>query len=176
MRWWTRRLLVVLGQAKREGRIYQTMTGMTETVVALAGLSPQMNAMSSSTLRIRILAALLAMVPLTLTSGCLVVAAGAAGAGAVAWVRGELDASLSHPLDAVDQAANRAGEQLKFAKISESADALSRIITLRTAEDKRIEIRLTRTTDTVTRVRIRVGTFGDEAVSRLLLDKIQANL
>ena len=83
---------------------------------------------------------------------------------------------MGHPLDAVDSAANRAAEQLRFVKISESADALSRVITLRTAEDKKIEVKLTRTTDTVTRVRIRVGVFGDETISRLLLEKTQANL
>lgn len=128
------------------------------------------------TIRRRFLAISLAMLPIAFTSGCLAVAAGAAGAGAVAWVRGELDASIGNSLDAVDRATNRAAEQLKFVKIAESADALARVITLRTAEDKKIEVRLTRTTDTVTRVRIRVGTFGDESVSRLLLEKIQANL
>ncbi len=149
---------------------------LTETVGASAGLWRRMNRLKSSTLRIKLLATLLALMPVAWTSGCLAVAAGAAGAGTVAWVRGELDASMGHPLDAVDSAANRAAEQLRFVKISESADALSRVITLRTAEDKKIEVKLTRTTDTVTRVRIRVGVFGDETISRLLLEKTQANL
>ena len=149
---------------------------LTETVGASAGLWRRMNRLKSSTLRIKVLATLLALMPVAWTSGCLAVAAGAAGAGTVAWVRGELDASMGHPLDAVDSAANRAAEQLRFVKISESADALSRVITLRTAEDKKIEVKLTRTTDTVTRVRIRVGVFGDETISRLLLEKTQANL
>lgn len=153
------------------------MTGLTETVVALAGLWPHIKTpMNTSTLRIRILAVTLAAMPIAWTAGCLAVAAGAAGAGTVAWVRGELDASVSYNLDTVDRATNRAGEQLRFAKISESADALSRIVTFRTAEDKKIEVKLTRTTDTVTRIRIRVGVFGDEAISRLMLEKIQANL
>jgi hypothetical protein len=119
---------------------------------------------------------ILAAGPVLWTSGCLAVAAGAAGAGTVAYIRGELNTSLSSSLDAVDRAANRAAEQLRFAKINESADALARVITLRTAEDKKIEVRLTRTTDTLTQVRIRVGVFGDEAISRVLLDKINANL
>lgn len=132
--------------------------------------------MSSPTLRARLLAALIVVIPVAWTSGCIAVAAGAAGAGTVAYIRGELDTSVSHNLDAVDRATNRAAEQLRFAKINESADALTRIITLRTAEDKKIEIKLTRTTDALTQVRIRVGIFGDEAISRALLDKIQANL
>jgi hypothetical protein len=136
-----------------------------------------MNFMRSSMLRSRVVAALLAIAPVVTLTGCIALAAGAAaGAGAVAYVRGELDTSLNANLDAVDRAANRAGDELKFAKINESADALTRILTLRTADDKKIEIRLTRTTDTLTRVRIRVGLLGDETLSRLLLEKIQANL
>jgi hypothetical protein len=92
------------------------------------------------------------------------------------YIRGELDAPIGNSLDVVDGAANRAVEQLRVAKISESADALARIITLRTAEDKKIEVKLTRMSDTSTRVRIRVGLFGDETISRMLLEKIQANL
>jgi hypothetical protein len=61
-------------------------------------------------------------------------------------------------------------------KISESSDALLRVITLRTAEDKKIEVRLARTTDTLTSVKIRVGMLGDEGTSRVLLDKINQNL
>lgn len=132
--------------------------------------------MKSPTLRIRLLAAVLSLAPLLMTSGCIVVAAGAAGAGTVAYIRGELNASVGHPLDAVDRAANRAAEQLRFAKINESADAFVRVITLRTAEDKKIEVKLTRTSDSLTQVRIRVGVFGDEPLSRALLEKIQSNL
>lgn len=127
------------------------------------------------TLRTCAAAALLSLVPV-LWTGCLAVAAGAAGAGTVAYIRGELNTSMSASLDAVDRATNRAAEQLRFAKINQSSDALARVITLRTAEDKKIEVRLTRTTDTLTQVRIRVGVFGDEQISRALLDKIKDNL
>lgn len=135
-----------------------------------------MNRMRSRTLRVRRLAAVLAIAPVLLMSGCLAVAAGAVGAGTVAYIRGEIDASLNHNIDAVDRAANRAAGQLRFAKINESSDALAHVITLRTAEDKKIEVRLTRTGEAMTRVRIRVGLIGDEAISRALLERIQANL
>ncbi|HVU34195.1 MAG TPA: DUF3568 family protein [Opitutaceae bacterium] len=132
--------------------------------------------MNSSMRRIRLLAAMLVVAPVLVTSGCLAVAAGAAGAGTVAYIRGELDATVGYNLDAVDRAANQAGQQLQFAKINESADAFTRVITLRTAEDKKVEIKLRRSGDALTRVEIRVGLFGDEAISRALLEKIQANL
>ncbi|PTX91614.1 DUF3568 family protein [Opitutus sp. ER46] len=132
--------------------------------------------MKNSHIRTRIVAALLLLTPVAVTTGCLAVAAGAAGAGTVAYIRGELDASLGHNLDTVDRAANRAAEQLRFVKISESADAISRVITLRTAEDKKVEVHLNRTSDTLTRVRIRVGVFGNESLSRLFLERLQSNL
>lgn len=127
-------------------------------------------------LRLRLVACLLGILSIGLTSGCVVVAAGAAGAGAVAWVRGELDANLGNSFDDVSRATTRALEQLQLAKISEAKSALDAEFVARTGQDKRIQIRLDRTTDNLTRVRIRVGTFGDEALSRAILDKIRANL
>lgn len=135
-----------------------------------------MNPMNTSSLRARLLAALLCVIPVAWTTGCIAVAAGAAGAGAVAWVRGELDASLSNRLDAVDSATNRALEQLQLIKVSESKTSIDAEIVARTGQDKKIEIRLNRTGDTITRVRIRVGAFGDETLSRTILDKIKSNL
>lgn len=111
-----------------------------------------------------------------LSSGCLLLAAGAAGAGTVAYVRGELAASLGNELGAVVKATGRSIEQLKFAKIAESADALSARFTARTAQDKKIEIVLTKVGENLTKVEIRVGVFGDEDVSMTILGKIKANL
>ena len=42
--------------------------------------------------------------------------------------------------------------------------------------NNKIGIKLDRTADNLTRVRIRVDTFGDESLARMLLDKINANL
>ena len=132
--------------------------------------------MNSARLPVRVLCALLAASLLALMPGCVVVAAGAAGAGAVAWVRGELDATLGNRYDAVARATDRALADLKYAKISERLDALEGEITARTAMDKKIAITLNKTGDNLTRVRIRVGVFGDEQISRALLDRIKADL
>jgi hypothetical protein len=37
-------------------------------------------------------------------------------------------------------------------------------------------VKLEKQSDTVTEIRIRVGTFGDEALSRQILDKIKTHL
>lgn len=112
----------------------------------------------------------------TFQSGCIVVAAGAAGAGAVAYIRGELQATLSQTLEATDQAANKALTQLQLVKINETKDAFIAILTARTADDKKVEIKMTKVSAESTKVQIRVGVFGDETRSMAILDKIKANL
>lgn len=129
---------------------------------------------SISVLRLTSLLALIALG--CLQSGCLLVAAGAAGAGTVAYIRGELEANVDGRFDAVASAANEAIGDLKFAKINDSKDALTAIVVARTADDKRIEIKVTKVTDAVSKVTIRVGIFGDETISRTILDRIKSNL
>lgn len=65
---------------------------------------------------------------------------------------------------------------MEFVKISDRKDALSANLVTRTAKDKKIGIVLTKTGDNLTKVQIRVGVFGDEELSRALLDKIKGNL
>ncbi|HEY0967523.1 MAG TPA: DUF3568 family protein [Opitutaceae bacterium] len=129
---------------------------------------------SLSALRISAALALTALVGLQ--SGCLVVAAGAAGAGTVAYIRGELESSVNGRYETVVSAANEAIGDLKFARISENQDALTALLIARTADDKKIEVKVTKVTDTVSKVQIRVGIFGDETISRTILDTIKGNL
>jgi len=123
-----------------------------------------------------IITVVLAMLALTINAGCVAVVAAGGGATAVAWVRGELRASLSSNYENSVKATNQAIQQLGFVKISEQRDALKAVIVARTAGDKKIKIVVDRIGDTVTNVNIRVGTFGDERISLTLLDKIKADL
>ena len=112
-----------------------------------------------------------------LQSGCLLVAAGAvAGAGAVVYVRGELQASLDNGYESVKKAANHAVDQLQFKKISESNDALKDVLVARTADNTKVEITIIKVSDVLTKVNIRVGVFGDQALSMTVLEKIRAGL
>jgi hypothetical protein len=116
---------------------------------------------------------------LTLTSGCFLVAvgaAGAAGAGTVAYVRGELDATLGNQYDPVVDAAAKAVSQIQFAMISQSKDAFNAEIIARTAEDKKVVIKVSRQADNLTNFSIRIGVFGNEVESRAFLDRVKANL
>ena len=121
-----------------------------------------------------VMLAVMALLPLL--SGCVAVLAGAAGAGAVAWVEGRLDATLDANFDQAEKAADRAVTQLQFVKVNEEKDALTATLIARTAEDKKIEIKVVRAGDTTSRVQISVGVFGDEGQSLAILDKIKANL
>lgn len=112
-----------------------------------------------------------------LQSGCLLVAAGAvAGAGAVVYVRGELQASLDNGYESVKKAANHAVDQLQFKKISESNDALKDVLVARTADNTKVEITIIKVSEVLTKVNIRVGVFGDQALSMTVLEKIRAGL
>ena len=97
-------------------------------------------------------------------AGCWAVAAGAAGAGAVAWVEGRLDANLNADFERSAKAADLAIHDLQFAKISEKKDALEDTLVARTAGDRRVEIKVMKVTEQTSKVQIRVGVFGDEAL------------
>jgi hypothetical protein len=109
-------------------------------------------------------------------SGCVAVVAGAAGAGAVAYARGRLDAPLEADYDRAVRAANQAIKQLEFAKVSEKKDALEAILVARTAADRKVDIKVFKVSDQTSKVQIRVGFFGDETLSLTILDKIKINL
>jgi hypothetical protein len=118
----------------------------------------------------------LSLATLGATSGCIAVAAAAGAAGAVAYVRGELASNLSADLERAQNATDRAIGQLGFAKVSDRRDATAGVFLARTAADKKIEINLEKVGDKMTKIRIRVGLIGDEALSLQILDKVKANL
>ncbi len=117
-----------------------------------------------------------ALATLAGTSGCLAVAAGAGAGATVAYVRGDLDTTLSANLDRSTRAVNKAIEQLQFAKVSESKDALQVIVIARNAADKKIELHLDKLADDATKLKIRVGTFGDDYLQTTILEKVKSNL
>ena len=123
----------------------------------------------------RILVAIWLAVSLSALSGCILAAAGA-GAGAVAYVRGDLEANLDNEYQKVVDAAHTAVGDLEFARVSENKDALKAVLISRTAMDKKVEITITKSANHLTNIKIRIGIFGDEVMSRTILDKIKSRL
>jgi len=116
-------------------------------------------------------------IALIVSAGCLgLVAGAAAGAGAVAYIRGELKATEEAPIDKVVAATKAAIADLEFTLIKAEADAYSGKVTAETARGNDIAISLKRKGDNMTKIGIRVDELGDEELSRLILDKIEARL
>jgi hypothetical protein len=107
--------------------------------------------------------------------GCLVAAVGA-GAGTVAYLRGDLEAVEKHDIGEVYAATKNALQQLEFNVTSDAKDALSAEIVARDAQNKKITVKLKSTTQNTTKISIRVGTFGSETKSVLIYDQIKKNL
>lgn len=124
----------------------------------------------------RLITTLLALFSGVLLSGCVVAAAAAAAAGAVAYIKGELNATFDEDVTTVAQATERAVTDMRFFIISNKTDAVSGEFILRNAKDERITIHLTKTGDNLTKVQIRVGLLGNEELSRSILDAIKQHL
>ncbi len=168
-----RRLVASGGQAKREGgepTAPPAVYGALQFIMKTSKFSSRLRV-----LRFGIAASLLGVSALA-TSGCLAVAAGAGAGATVAYVRGDLDTTLNANFERSLAAVNAAVAQLKYAKVSEKRDALEATVIARNASDKRIELRLDVLSADATKLKIRVGTFGDETVTQAVLEKIKANL
>jgi hypothetical protein len=108
--------------------------------------------------------------------GCVVAAVGLGAAGTVAYVRGDLESTEPKNIEVVYSASLQAAEQLELSIISKSKDALSATITARDAQDKKIQIKMTSNSEQTTKLSIRVGTFGSEAKSQQIYQRIYNNM
>jgi Protein of unknown function (DUF3568) len=116
---------------------------------------------------------------LVLTNGCfLFVVGAAAGAGAAgyAWVDGEIKTTESASMNQTWDAAQAAMKDLQYPVTAQSKDALQGELDARNASNTKISIKLKYISNTSTEIRIRVGTFGDESLSRIILGKINNRL
>jgi hypothetical protein len=113
----------------------------------------------------------------TLFSGGCVLVVGAAAAGGVAYYKGSLTATLPYNVEKVESAVRATlDKDLRFALISSAEDAVGAEYTARNSQDEKIVIKLKRVDDQITKIDIRVGVFGDESTSQLILRKIEKRL
>jgi hypothetical protein len=109
-------------------------------------------------------------------SGCVVAAVGAAAAGTVVYVRGEIESYFDSDVQSLYNAADKAMDDLKLYVVSRRHDALYAEIIARNATDQKITVRIDGSRRELVKVMIRVGFWGDESASRAILDRINANL
>ena len=114
-----------------------------------------------------------------LLQGCVLLAVGAgaaAGAGAVAYIQGELRTTYTTPLDRTWEATLGALKDLGYDVISrEKTESGGEIEAKKVGEDK-VKITLSISGPGTTLVSIRVGIFGNEAISRTIQGKITSKL
>ncbi|MFC1783040.1 DUF3568 family protein [Planctomycetota bacterium] len=118
---------------------------------------------------------MLLLIALTLAmAGCVaaVVAVGAGAAGTVAYIRGDFEAIKKESIEQLYDATLKALESLKIPVFSKGQDALTAIIEGRTAEDKKIVIKIEAQENNLSKLSIRIGTFGDQTQSGLIYKKI----
>jgi hypothetical protein len=116
---------------------------------------------------------------LALGNGCILFVAGAAagaGVGGYAYVNGEVASTESASMTQTWNATLAAMKDLEFPVTSQAKDALEANLTARNASNTSITIKLKNLSSTSTEIRIRVGTFGDEALSRTILNKISSRV
>ncbi len=99
-----------------------------------------------------------------------------AGAGMVAYAKGELTAAEEADLDRVWAAAQGAMDDLDFVIQSRLTSAGSAKLIARGAGSRRVTVAVERRVGNLTEISVRVGYFGDEPLSRLILQKIRRRL
>jgi CRISPR/Cas system-associated protein Csm6 len=109
-------------------------------------------------------------------AGAALLAGGAAGAGAVVWVRGKLEHQFSVPLSRVYPATLAALKEFELAIQEEKKDKLAAEIQSQLADGKRVWIDMCSLTESSTKITIRIGMFGDRSRSRRLLEAIRRHL
>jgi len=122
-------------------------------------------------------AGLLLVLPVVaVLSGCIVVAAAGAGAAGVVWYRGA--AEKSYPTGVI-KTYDVTLEVLKANDIvvyEKGADATSGHIEGTLANGKKIKLDLSATGENVTKVKIRIGTWGDKDKTLFLFQKLDDRL
>ena len=110
----------------------------------------------------------------SLSIGCpAVLVGGAAGGGAVAYIRGELKTTEEVSLNRAWRAAQTAMSDLEFSITDKEKDAFDARIHASGAGGKAIDVALKKISPTRTEISIRVGLFGDKSLSRQILKKIK---
>lgn len=108
--------------------------------------------------------------------GCtaaLVAGGAAAGIGTYKYIKGELQSTEKVSLDEAYQATEKAMDDLELTITSKQKDAFDGEVIARRATGKKVTIKLKRRSDSVTEIKIRVGTFGDEYISKDILDTMK---
>jgi spermidine/putrescine-binding protein len=122
----------------------------------------------------RFIAFCLAAAALAPLSGC--ISTSNPKTGEYTYLTGNLVSYESASLEHAWTAAQDAIKQLEFTVKSTAKDALDARLEAKQADGTDVSIKLSKASESVTEVSVRVGILGDQERSRLIMDKIKANL
>lgn len=111
-----------------------------------------------------------------LTSGCILIPVAAGAVAGVVYSNGKLESHIDAPVAKTAEAAKSVLEEMQCNITKYTTGMLDGEVTGKTADSRVINVELRYATDTSCRIFIRVGTFGDEALSQTVLSKIKAKL
>jgi hypothetical protein len=108
--------------------------------------------------------------------GCVAVIGAGAGAGTVAYVKGELQTTYAASFNRTWDASLAALKDLGITVYNTQKDATEGNIEATKADGSKVKLNLKPTGSDTTAVKIRVGIFGDEEVSRTISNQISKRL
>lgn len=89
---------------------------------------------------------------------------------------GTYTANVDARPDKVTNAARKAVEELKLTNVTSTATKIDGRVRAWTAQNEEVQINVEQAGDNVSKISIRVGASGDEAVSKQILDRTKSNL
>jgi hypothetical protein len=115
-------------------------------------------------------------VSLVFVSGCATSQAGGSMVGTAVYSDGELSDALGGSLMDAHVATLAGARDLQLTILNDSKSFAHANITANSATNTKFDITLVKQSQYLTQIRIRVGTAGDEEMSRKLLEMIKAHL
>ena len=112
-----------------------------------------------------------------LMAGCIPIIIGAAaGAGGVAYAEGILTKNLDEPIDRLHKISLSALKGLKMTIDQERISGARSIIKAFDVDRSKITVTIEKLTEKSSKLNIRVGVFGDQTKSQMILNAIQKKL
>ncbi|MEW5894833.1 MAG: DUF3568 family protein [Candidatus Omnitrophota bacterium] len=108
--------------------------------------------------------------------GAILVGTAAGVAGAYVWTQGNLELNVNYSVEELYQASRAALEELDFMVERDSHDHFEARISARSREQRKTLIRIEGKTELLSRIRVRVGVWGDRDESQIVMNAILRNV
>ena len=111
------------------------------------------------------------------TQGCVPLLIGAAaGAGGIAYIKGTLEKNFDKPVDEMHRAGLSGLKSLDMTISEDKTTQHEALIAAKDKENKKITVKIEALTEKASKIRIRVGVFGDQEKSLMVLNAIQRKM